>query len=540
MTLAAATMIVRPGARALSILALLTLASTALVGAAGATATGSERQSTTEISGNGAFSATFRGASADGTRVWFETKEQLVPADTDSAQDIYERSGAQTRLVSAGHINGNGAFDAAFVGASSDGSRVFFQSGEQLNAADTDFVQDIYERSAGDTKRVSVSQINGNPSSGNGPFDATFGGASDDGTHVFFETQEPLVVADTDSAQDIYERFGGNTKLVSNLGYSPGALDATFQHVSSDGSYVTFTTPYGSNQAIYSRIPPYSSPLSIEVNVTYKGATADGCYLFFVTDFQIASADTDSAQDVYEAPDCPSPGGALISAGQINGNGPIKAFFRGVSRDGTHVFFDTKEALVPSDTDSARDLYQHPGGLHSLEGGTTPVTTSNGASDASFRGLSDDGTQVFFETAEPLSGIGDTDAAKDVFVRSGDKTKRVSAGQINGNGAFDAAFVGASPDGSRVFFETAERLVAADTDSAKDIYERSTTGGLTETKLVSAGQINGNGSFAATFRGTYGTQVFFHTSEPLVADDTDAQQDVYSRDGNTTTRVSAG
>src|SRR4029079_8720500 len=126
----------------------------------------------------------------------------------------------------------------------SDGSRVFFQSGEQLNAADTDFVQDIYERSAGDTKRVSVSQINGNPSSGNGPFDATFGGASDDGTHVFFETQEPLVVADTDSAQDIYERFGGNTKLVSNLGYSPGALDATFQHVSSDGSYVTFTTPY--------------------------------------------------------------------------------------------------------------------------------------------------------------------------------------------------------------------------------------------------------------------------------------------------------
>jgi hypothetical protein len=516
------------------ILALLTLASTALVGAAGASHSGSEHHSAAQINGNGPFAAAFRGASNDGTRVWFETEEQLVVADTDSAQDIYERSGGQTRLVSAGHINGNGPFDATFVGASSDGSRVFFQSAEQLNGADTDSVQDLYERSAGDTKRVSVSQINGNPSSGNGPFDATFGGASDDGTLVFFETKEPLVVADTDSAQDIYVRFGGNTKLVSNLDYGAGALDATFRTASSDGSHVIFTTPYGSAEAIYCRFPAYSSPLSIEVNVTFKGAAADGCYLFFVTDFQIASADTDSAQDVYDG------SGALVSAGQINGNGPVKAFFRGVSRDGTHVFFDTKEALVPGDTDSARDLYQRPGGLYSSAGVTTPVTTTNGAFDAGFRGLSDDGTRVFFETAEPLNGIGDTDTAKDVFVRSGDKTKRVSAGQINGNGAFDATFVGASGDGARVFFETAERLVAADTDSAKDLYECSTTGGFTETKLVSAGQINGNGSFAATFRGTYGTQVFFQTSEQLVADDTDAQQDVYSRDGSTTSRVSAG
>jgi hypothetical protein len=147
----------------------------------------------------------------------------------------------------------------------------------------------------------------------------------------------------------------------------------------------------------------------------------------------------------------------------------------------------------------------------------------NGAFAAAFRGASNDGTRVWFETKEQLSGIGDTDTAKDVFVRSGDKTKRVSMGQINGNGAFDAAFVGASSDGSRVFFETAEQLVAADTDSAKDLYERSTASGTTETKLVSAVQINGNGSFPASFRGTYGTQVFFHTGEQLVPDDTDAR-----------------
>ena len=48
---------------------------------------------------------------------------------------------------------------------------------------------------------------------------------------------------------------------------------------------------------------------------------------------------------------------------------------------------------------------------------------------------------------------------------------------MNGNGAFDADFVGASSDGSKVFFRTFEKLVSGDTDSGQDIYERS--GGTT-------------------------------------------------------------
>src|SRR5437773_1104170 len=81
------------------------------------------------------------------------------------------------QLVSAGEINGNGAFDTAFSGASADGSRVFFTTGEKLVAGDTDASHDVYERSGGSTKRVSAGQINGN-----GSFDAYFEGASADGT----------------------------------------------------------------------------------------------------------------------------------------------------------------------------------------------------------------------------------------------------------------------------------------------------------------------------------------------------------------------
>ena len=124
-----------------------------LAGVAGATHSRFEQISEGEINGNGPFGAAFKATSSDGARVFFETSEQLVPGDTDASQDVYERSSGSTKLVSAGQINGNGAFTVLFVGASSDGARVFFATNESLVSTDTDAVQDIYERSNASTKR---------------------------------------------------------------------------------------------------------------------------------------------------------------------------------------------------------------------------------------------------------------------------------------------------------------------------------------------------------------------------------------------------
>ena len=44
-----------------------------------------------------------------------------MSADTDTAIDVYERSGGQTTLVSTGPTGGNGTFHAFFAGASADG-----------------------------------------------------------------------------------------------------------------------------------------------------------------------------------------------------------------------------------------------------------------------------------------------------------------------------------------------------------------------------------------------------------------------------------
>ena len=73
-----------------------------LRGTRGANHNTTELVSTGPTGGNGAISSQYRGASADGTRVIFQTTEQLVAADTDTRMDIYERAAGTTTLLSPG------------------------------------------------------------------------------------------------------------------------------------------------------------------------------------------------------------------------------------------------------------------------------------------------------------------------------------------------------------------------------------------------------------------------------------------------------
>ena len=187
------------------------------------------------INGNGAFDAAFAGSSSDGTHVFFTTNEPLVSADTDTRRDIYERFSGATSLVSTGSQNANTAVDASFGKASTDGLHVFFTTAAALETTDTDSRTDVYDRSGGITTQVSIGAINGN-----GSFDVEFGGISDDASVVVFETAEPLESGDTDSSRDVYKRAGGVTSGITTS--RDGAFDANFEAVNSTGSRIAFTT----------------------------------------------------------------------------------------------------------------------------------------------------------------------------------------------------------------------------------------------------------------------------------------------------------
>jgi hypothetical protein len=533
-----------------------------LLGAADAGANHSlrERLSKGPNGGNAAIDAGYGGTSSDGSVVTFITTEQLVTTDTDTSVDVYQRSGSTTTLISVGPNGGNGAYHAGFDGASADGSRVFFHTLEQLVSTDTDTTNDVYERSGGTTTIASQGTIGGNGSN-----DAFFVGNNADGSRIWFVSYEKLLPEDADTMRkDLYERSGGTLKLLS-LGPAGGGgpYSADWAGASQDGSRVFFTTDEqlttddtdSTWKDIYERSGTTTSLVSTGPNggggayaAFYGGASSNGSKVWFRTQESLVASDTDSAcpdgagapvltcSDVYERSSGTT---TLISTSPTSTNAPYNANFGGASTDGSRVFFTTAEALVAGDIDggcndvlgnptsNCADVYERSGG--STTWLSTSPTNPNTAHNANFAGASKDGSRVFFETPEKLENP-DTDTVRDVYERAGGATTRISTSSTGGNGGYPAQFLGASDDGQRVFFQTYEPMTLNDTDPPSgslgiDIYERF----VADTTLISTGPTSPNSDSLAQYEGRSadGTRVVFTTAEPLVSDDTDANEDVY-------------
>ncbi len=546
--------------------------------------------------------ATFEGSSTDGKVAFFSTSEQLVPGDTDNRPDVYARhfdeevgeGGAYvTRLLSLGPTGGNNAINATFDGASADGRRVFFSTKERLTAEDTDSFTDVYMR---DLEAKTTTLVSGSAS---GNFDANYVGMSSDGSRVFFSTKEKLTADDNDESFDVYAREIESPGSIERVSQGAGVcapacgngdFNASFLGVSSDGTKIAFesgesltgqptpaTSIYlrdvgnPSNETTRLVSPSGTCPegkTAEDCEPTFGGISANGSHVFFETSAQVTGDDTDKAQDIYAW----SEGNVTrASTGPDGGNAETNAnaLFAGATPDGSAVFFETSERLDPAaDTDSTQDIYGR-----NLEAGTTTLVSQgeaacqpgcgNGNFDAAMvernnvpDGVATDGadTRVFFFTKEKLTGD-DGDTAFDVYARdlSSGETIRVSRGAAVcepacGNGAVDASFSAASSDGSRAFFVTAESLDGEDLDSgAKDIYERNLGTGATTRISRGDSSICGtppcdNGAKAAQLHGISadGTVAFFVSEERLTADADASGAKIYARSGSTTRLVSTG
>lgn len=279
--------------------------------------------------------------------------------------------------------------------------------------------------------------------------------------------------------------------------------------------------------------------------------------VFFSTRERLAAADKDTATDIYVR-DLEANTTTLVSAGSAScagsgcGNGDVNAdpVDGGVAGGGNAVFFISSEKLAAQDGDESADVY-----LRDLEAGTTTLVSAggspcsgscgSGAKPAFFQGASADGSKAIFTTAESLVSA-DTDSEADLYERNltSGETKLVStpgpgpqACPVGHN--CEPSNSGISADGSHAFFETNEMVVAGDGDDAQDVYDWS--GGIAS--LVSTGPTGGDGTANALFEGSSadGSEVFFATAESLLAADTDSVQDIYvRRDGSSTELVSAG
>jgi len=476
--------------------------------------------STGPTGGNDAYSALFEGNSPDGEAAFFSTEESLVGGDKDKRTDVYMRqlSGLTTRLSTAtascsGTCGNSEAADASFVGASADGSVVFFTTNEALDEADGDTAFDLYayDRAIGKTVLVSSAAPGCVGSCGNGSVSAIFAGSSADGDVVYFTTAESLAPQDNDQFQDVYRRnLGGDTSLITPSGACPGLeCDAVFRGATPSGGSVFFQTTQpivpadgdeqdsdlyawsGGVVKLVSRPDPACGGCVNEHQpATFAGSSADGSKVIFQTSEVLAGGDGNSSTDVYVR-DLLAETTTLVSP---SGSCPLSACnaeYRAASADGNLVFFQTAARLDPADTDSAVDLY-----LRNVEAETTTLVSSpavsctgcgHGNVDAKFAAVAAGATKAFFSTSEQLTP-GDEDGADDVFQRELSGTSNTSLGTPSGvcplaGGVCNAGFEGVSENGSRLFFSTAERLTGEDVDSEADVYERIGA----STRLISIG-----------------------------------------------------
>lgn len=398
-----------------------------------------------------------------------------------------------------------------------------------------------------------------------GPVDSPasfiFVAASDDATHVVFQSTAHLLPGDAErfSGADAYE-FAGDTFRMVGVDSAGSALslcgaavgsgtdaptDALTHAVSRDGQRIFLTSPSDADCSVPKRVylrdrgaettdvsasrctrPDCDAPQ----DVTFAGATPDGSHAFLVTAQQLTNDDTDESPDLYRY-DVADGSLTRLSAGPPGVEAGVSAPVRS-SDDGQLVYFIATGQLVPG--------HGTPGepSLYLSDRGTLRYVAP--AADVNLRaaGISASGRVLAFSTAASLLPT-DTDTNVDVYRydAGGDTLALISNGTGgSGNGAFDVTFGAAgsvpvlqaegmrymSADGSRIAFTTSEALVPGDVNATPDVYEWA-DGDL---GLVSSGA----GDASVTYGGMSadGRSVFFSTDESLVPGDrNNGDQDLY-------------
>jgi hypothetical protein len=423
------------------------------------------------------------GASPDLQHVVVASGAVLAPGAVNYhagvAGDIYEWSDGGFRAVSVlpGVSNGETAAGSTSLGAgipgggdlsravSATGSRVVWTASGRLY--DREFTGAV-------PSTVQVDASHGPGASGGGIFST----ASSDGSRVFFVDSNRLTPdATANGSEDLYEYDVESEELRDLTVDAVDANGAAVQGVlgaSEDGSYVYFVAlgvlpgtagavagepnlyvwhGEGAGPGTVTRVATLSS--EDERDWQERESTAhdpvrisgDGREVVFVShrsltgfdnEDQIVPERRDSEVFRYEAgapgPVCVScnPSGArpigdsTIPAGTPFEAGGQTVFYRSrvLSSDGRRVFFDSEDALVPQDTNSAQDVYEWEaegeGGCEEPGGCLALISGGTGGEGSSFIDASESGEDVFFITGEQLAK-GDADRQVDLYdARVGD------------------------------------------------------------------------------------------------------------------------
>ncbi len=418
-----------------------------------------------------------------------------------------------------------------------------------------------------------------------------FAGASADFSHVLFEANDALAseAGGEDpgvGANDLYDSVGGRPSLVDVLPAGEGggpAPDATFgapnetgdpadppdfSHViSADGSRVFWTDLHlGLEEGhVYVRENGSTTVPVSEGTARYWTATPDGRYAFYTE-----GAGRESRLWRFDAEGAEREALTVADAGVLGVVGVNE-----VGEDGSYVYFVAEGRLMAGKNAEGREPLEGQPNLYLLHGGETSFiatlapedegTIAYGGEGGSFGDwepglghrtaeVTPNGHSVVFQSVLPLTKY-DSEGLSEVFVYDSEavgesvfcascdpsgepppvtevgglKVKAAAYLPVSWSRTYQPRLI--SEDGSRVFFDTFEPLVAADPNSQQDVYEweRPGTGACGEhggCEYLLSGGTSRSGSYLVDASAN-GDDVFFVSDAKLVPQDENESDHLY-------------
>jgi hypothetical protein len=399
--------------------------------------------------------------SDDGDRVIYSTSDADLAIDTDGTTDLYERRrDGSLRMIS----NSGAATPISFVGQSASGRDVIFSTTEAIaGTGDADAVIDWFDRRADGSLRLVT------PGTAVGMSQGFLGQSiSADGSRISFDTGESLLAADGDAASDTYTVSTDGPPYALITGGTTDPVPAGMNRAGDQWTFSSTTALVPADadtaQDVYQRDLDGSLHLisggSANTGASAAMARDDGGSVVFITSEKLLPADGDTtASDLYER----RANGTLrlISGGTSDAN---PATFAGTNLDGSVLFF-TNEALVPADTDATVDMYiRRPDGTLQLGTPNTPTITGS----ITLPRTVNDIARAVMNLGTDVPGTGDANGQNDLYEVTDDGFRAITNGVAAGTIATSVQ----SADGSRIAFLTTSTIPGTgDSDTTLDAYE---------------------------------------------------------------------
>jgi hypothetical protein len=423
------------------------------------------------------------GLSADLTQAVLWSNQPLAGPSSPSGTNLYLRgaSGAFTALTKTGapaYTPGG-----ELLGASEDFKRLFIASTEKQLAEDPVTSGNAYEWAAGNLKLVAVLP-GGAPAPQGGTLpEGALPSVSEDGSQVLFKAKGDKALYLRSDASNTAEVSA--TQRTTEPDPNPPA-EATAAGMSADGSKVLFTSAseltndahtgrsggvandkgsdlysYDTKSGVLTDLTVDTDPADAATGADVEavlGASKDASYVYFTARGNLAEGATSGERNLYAAHN-----GQIEFVGSDPSSAPEQFY---LTPDGLHAAFTSTGPQTGYDSAGFAQAYTYTYGAGVQCGSCRPSGEAPTApASLAGRSLSDDGTRLFFQSADAVLP-GAQSGQPNVFEYAGGEARLLSPG-----GGAAAVLLGASATGGDVFIASFEELTPGAQGESFAIYD---------------------------------------------------------------------